>query len=145
MNARLLALALALAIPLFAGCNPASKLHGKWDLETEDPEPPAMGGAYIPSAVTGFMKYKKHLEFLPNGTCKVEARAAGDSEAARGKWRYVKTDGDALVLMVQMEGDEEREVRVRFVDRKTIETVPLPASEDESWTEQTATFTRRPF
>jgi hypothetical protein len=145
MTKRLLILAIALAIPLAAGCNPATKLHGKWDMETEETQPPAMGGAYIPSVVAGFMKPKMHLEFLQNGTCKAEARMAGESESGRGKWRYVKTEGDVMVLMVQMDGGEEHELRVRFLERNKIETVPLPVGDDEDWTEQTLVFTRRPF
>jgi hypothetical protein len=145
MIPRLLALALALAISVLAGCSPASKLHGKWDLETADPEPPPMGGAYIPSAVTGFMKLKMNLEFQPDGDLIVEARAAGESETSRGKWSHVKTEGDVTTVKIAVDGHEEREVDIHFVDRKTIETVVPPVGEDGYWNEEKHTFTRRAF
>lgn len=145
MTTRLFLLAIVLTIPLAAGCNPAAKLHGKWDMETEETQPPAMGGAYIPTAVAGFMKPKMNLEFQQSGKCVAEVRAAGESLSGRGKWRYVKTDGDVMVLMVQMDGSEEHEMRIRFIDRNKIETVPLPVGDDEGWGEQKLVFTRRPF
>ena len=57
MTPRLLALALVLAVPVLAGCNPAAKLHGTWDLETEAPPDGAASGVgtYIPSAIQSFM------------------------------------------------------------------------------------------
>jgi VCBS repeat-containing protein len=147
MTPRLLAVMLALALSLLAGCNPASQVIGKWDLETEEPEQPAggAGGAYIPTAIAGFMKPKMNLEFQPDGDLKVEARMAGESAESRGKWRYVKHEGDTMVLMVKVGEREEHELRIRIIDGNTIETVAPPVDEEDEWTEHTFKFTRRPF
>ena len=149
MTSRHLALALVLAVPVLAGCNPAAKLHGTWDLEIEQPDPAAGGGlgsTYIPPAILTFMQLKRNIEFQEDGDCLVERKAGGQTEKSKGKWKWAKSEpGDVLVLKVTMEGAEEQEVRVKFLDRNKIETVVLPAGKDESWTDETATFTRRGY
>jgi len=146
MTPRRFALALVLVVPLVAGCNPASKLHGTWDLATEEPEDSGAGGGlgstYIPPAIVGFMQLKRNVEFQDDGDCIAELKASGQTEKTKGKWRWVKTEGDVLVLKVQMGEAEEQEVRVRFIDQNKIETVPLPVGK-ESWTDETVKFTRR--
>ena len=156
MTPRCLALALVLAVPLLAGCDPASKVVGTWDMKAEEPQDPAGGsglGTYIPPALLNAMKPKMNIEFKQNGSCVVEAYAGGEKAEGRGKWKYVKTAKDMMVLKVKMNGFadeekkteyEEKELRVRFIDHNKIETVPLPVSE-EPWTEQTLTFARRDF
>ena len=150
MTPRLLALALVLAVPLLAGCNPAAKLHGTWDLEAEAPPDPAggsgLGSTYIPSAIQSFMQLKRNIEFQEDGDCIVERKAGGQTEKSKGKWKWAKSEpGDVLILKVQLEGAEEKEVRVKFLDRNKIETLVLPAGKEESWTDETATFTRRGY
>jgi len=156
MTPRRLALALVLAVPLLAGCNPASKVVGTWDMKAEEPQDPSgggLGGTYIPPALLNAMKPKMNIEFKQNGSCVVEAYAGGEKAMGRGKWKYVKTEKDVVVLTVKMDGlaekegkaeYKEKELRVRFIDHNKIETVPLPVSE-ESWFEQTLTFARRDF
>jgi hypothetical protein len=148
MTPRLLALAIVLAVPVLAGCNPAAKLHGTWDLETEAPPDGAASGVgtYIPSAIQSFMQLKRNIEFQEDGDCFVELKAGGQTEKSKGKWKWAKSEpGDVLVLKVALDGSEEKEVRVKFLDRNKIETLVLPAGEDESWTEETATFSRRGY
>ena len=149
MTPRLLALALILAVLLVAGCSPSAKHVGTWDLEADAPPEPAAGGGlgstYIPPAIVSLMQLKRNIEFQPDGDCIVELKAAGQTEKSKGKWRYVKTEKDVLILKVKLEGadeKDEKEVRVRFIDNNKIETVVLPVGK-ESWTEETATFTRR--
>jgi hypothetical protein len=150
MTPRLLALALVLALPMLAGCNPAAKLHGTWDLETETPNPAeggsvgGIGGTYIPSAIQSFLQLKRNIEFKYDGNVIVELRAAGEMEKAKGKWKWLKSEKDVLVLKVTMEGSQEQEVRVKFVDRNKVEMPPFPVGE-ESWTDTPVTFTRRGF
>jgi hypothetical protein len=148
MTPRLLALALVLAVPVLAGCNPAQKVIGKWDLEIEEPKEPAggggLGGTYIPPAIVSFMQLKRIIEFQEDGDCVVEVHAGGQTAKAKGKWRHVKTKGNEMVLKVKLGEADEKEVSVRFIDNNKIETVPLPAGE-ESWPDETVTFTRRPF
>jgi hypothetical protein len=150
MNPRLLALALVLALPVLAGCNPAAKLHGTWDLEIEEPNPAeggsigGIGGTYIPSAIQSFLQLKRNIEFKYDGNVIVELRAAGEKEIGKGKWKWVKSEKDVLVLKVTMEGSQEQEVRVKFVDRNKVEMPPFPVGK-ESWTDTPVTFTRRGF
>src|SRR5687768_2591109 len=145
MTPRILILVLLVALPLLVGCNPAAKLHGTWDVEVEDPDQVSTGlGTRIPSAIVSFMQLKRNIEFQDDGDCIVELKASGQTEKAKGKWKWVKSEKDVLVLKVTMEGAEEKEVRVRFVDRNKIETVPLPVG-DESWTDKPVTFMRKPY
>jgi hypothetical protein len=146
MTPRLLALALILAVPFLAGCNPAAKLHGTWDQVIEQPKDPGGGLAntYIPPAVISLMQLKRNIEFQDDGDCFVELKAAGETEKARGKWKWVKSEKDTLVIKVQLDGAEEKEVRVKFLPGNKIETVPLPVGE-ESWTDRTVTFERRGY
>jgi hypothetical protein len=156
MTPRLLALALVLALPILAGCNPAAKVIGTWDMKLEEPEDPsggAFGGARLPPAMINAMKPKMNMEFKANGNCFVEAYAGGNKATGRGKWKYVKTEKDVMLLKVKMDGfsdDEskneyqEQELRIRFIDHYKIESVPLPIAE-ETWSDQTLTFVRRDF
>ena len=155
MTPRCLAVVLVLAVSMLAGCSPSAKLIGTWDMQTEpvDPAGGSLGGARIPPALLNAMKPKMNIEFKENGNCVVEAYAGGEKAMGKGKWKYVKTEKDAMVLKVKMDGVsdkeakteyEEKELRVRFIDHNKIETVPLPVSE-EPWPEQTLTFARRDF
>jgi hypothetical protein len=154
MTTRRLALAFVLAIPLLTGCNPASKVIGTWDLQLEMPEQPTgvggLGGTYIPPALINAMKPKMNIEFKENGECIVEAYAGGQKAMARGKWKFVKTEKDEMLLKVTMpeakekEDQAERELKVRFIDHNNIETVPLPVG-DDGWTGLTMKFKRRDF
>jgi hypothetical protein len=157
MTPRLLAVVLVLAVSLLAGCNPAAKVVGTWDMKLEEPQDPsgggAFGGARLPPAMVNAMKPKMNIEFKQNGSCVVEAYAGGEKAMGRGKWKYVKTEKDVMVLKVKMDGlsdkeskaeYEEKELRVRFIDHNKIETVPVPIAE-EPWSEQTLTFARRDF
>jgi hypothetical protein len=129
---RFVLLAAALAAPLLAGCNPASKLVGKWQLEADKVQAnlPAIGGdnpmvAAMASQMMSMMKFDIELEFQGDGTCQFAASVLGQSHRTSGKWRYLKTEGDVLVLMVTTaEQPGEREVRLKFVDDDHLETIP---------------------
>jgi hypothetical protein len=158
MTSRCLACAIVLAVSLFAGCNPASKVIGTWDMKLEEPEDSsggggAFGGARIPPALLNAMKPKMNMEFKENGNCVVEAYAGGNKATGKGKWKYVKTEKDVMVIKVKMDGVsdkeakteyEEKDLRVRFINHNKIETNPLPVAE-QPWTEETLTFARRDF
>jgi len=154
MTPRCLAVVLVLAVPLLTGCSPSAKLIGTWDMKTEPVDPAGSGmGTYVPPAILNAIKHKMNIEFKQTGNCVVESYAGGEKAEGRGKWKYVKTVKDVVVLKVKMDGlsdkeakteYEEKEIRVRFVNYNTIETIPLPVS-DEPWDEQPLTFTRRDF
>jgi hypothetical protein len=109
------------------GCNPAGKLVGKWEadlsgIQTEVAE------ADIPlaSLASSWMSsLKLQSEFSANGTCSFTGSFFGNAKTTNCKWRYVKSEGDTLVLMVAMEqGDKEGVLRVKFIDYDTFEMTP---------------------
>ena len=101
------------------GCNPAAGLHGQWQLDSSK----LQGGAAKLLSLTGS---KVQLEFKADGTCSATAGILGQSRTYPGQWRFVKKDGNALVINVKMEGDaEERELRVTLTDDDHLE-MPLP-------------------
>ncbi len=68
---------------------------------------------------------KLQTEFKSDGTCNVTGSFFGQSQTTSGTWRYAKTDGEALVLMVKAAGTEtEKELRVNFIDNDNLEMVP---------------------
>jgi hypothetical protein len=127
MPSRILLASLVLAACGLAGCNPAAKLVGKWDADFSsalaDVE---KSGNPMAALAAGMMSsFKMQTEFKADGTCSMNGSVFGQSVSAAGKWRYVKTDGDALVLMIKMDKEaSERELRVKFVDNDTLEMVP---------------------
>jgi hypothetical protein len=118
---------LVLAAIGLSGCNPAAKLVGKWDADFSsalaDVE---RSGNPMAALAAGMMSsFKLQAEFKSDGTCTMTGSVFGQSISSRGKWRYVKSDGEALVLMVTMDKQPgEKEVRVKFRDNDTFEMVP---------------------
>lgn len=122
----------AMIAPLLAGCNPAGKLVGKWELEADKLQAsmPAVGGdnpmvAAMASSMMEMMKFEMDLEFKGDGNCLFTVGMLGQSQSKAGKWRYVRSEGDVLVLMVKTdEQAEEHEVKVKFIDNDHLETIP---------------------
>jgi hypothetical protein len=120
-----------LALPLCAGCNPASRLIGTWQLDADKFQTEMSSAGNNPLAgamaqgVLSMMKFDLQLEFKADGGCAFTGSFLGQSRSTPGTWRYVRTDGDALVLMIKTdEQPAEREVRVKFVDHDRLETIP---------------------
>lgn len=62
------------------------------------------------------------VEFKADGTLTGTAKALGQAQTVKGTWRYSKSEGDDMVVLVKRETDSaEREVRVRFTDWDHIE------------------------
>lgn len=118
---------LALAAVLFGGCSPAQKLVGKWTVDTEKAAT-SVTGDHNPLAAmaAGLMQAMQvEAEFKGDGGFSVTYNVLGQTGGESGSWRYLKSDGDALVLMMKANSNAtEREVRVRFIDNDHIEMIP---------------------
>ncbi|MCI0361410.1 MAG: hypothetical protein L0211_23250 [Planctomycetaceae bacterium] len=151
MTTRHFALAFVLAVPVLAGCNPAAKVIGTWDMQLDAPDSSASGfGTYVPPAIQQAIKPKMNIEFKENGTCVVEAYVGGQKAEARGKWKYVESEKDVTTLKVTMPGAKEKEdqaekeIKLRFIDHNNVEMVLFPIG-DDGWEDLTMKFKRRDF
>jgi hypothetical protein len=111
-----------------AGCSPAARLHGQWQVDTNKLKSDLAAAKDNPLAglAAGFMAMvEMNLEFKADGTCSGTATMLGQSKTAAGTWRYVENDGEVIVIAVKMDDQpEEREVRVKFSDDDHLEMVP---------------------
>lgn len=123
----LMLLALALT-----GCNPAAKLVGKWEVDMDQAKAQVDQSNPLAAFAAGMMSMMKvEMDFKADGTLTVGASVLGQSQTSTGSWKYVKTDGDAMVLSVKMEKDaQEREMRVKFKDEDHMEMAP-PVGSDQ--------------
>jgi len=127
MLSRLLLAAVALTTMGLAGCNPAAKVVGKWEADFSKVAMPAenSGNPLAAMAASMMSSVKLQLEFKSDGVLNITGSFFGQSNTSSGKWRYVKTDGSTLVLMVKAKDtDTERELRVNFLDNDNLEMVP---------------------
>jgi hypothetical protein len=128
LSRRLLA-TLALAALLVTGCgSPTSRLIGKWEADMSsvlgDVQAEAeKSGNPLAGAFAGlFADFKVEAEFKSDGTCMMTGSFMGASGSGGGKWRYLKSEGDTLVLMVKYDqGGEEKEFRVKFISNDEFE------------------------
>jgi hypothetical protein len=132
MTSRLM-LAAALVGLAATGCNnPAARLVGKWDVDFGQVQSQIEGsGNPLAAMAAGMMSmFKMQAEFKADGVLNMSISALGQSKSVAGRWRYLKNEGEVLVLMVQMEKEaREQELRVHFTDRDHFEMVP-PVSAD---------------
>src|SRR5262245_45801423 len=147
MISRRLAAVLVLVIPVLFGCAPGGKVVGTWDLQVETPDPSGGTGfgTYVPPAILNAIKPKMNIEFKQGGDCVVEAYAGGEKAVAKGKWKYVKSEKETAIVKVTLDGLEEKEVHLHFIDHNTVEMPAFPVGKDDSWSDVTATFKRRDF
>jgi hypothetical protein len=120
--ARLTAALLGLAAVLLAGCNPAAKAIGKWEVETDKVrfQLPASGEnvtAAVMASMSMFVQVHAELEIKADNTWTWELGAAGNVQSLSGTWRFVKSEGDTLVLAARpASGGDQRELKLKFVD-----------------------------
>jgi hypothetical protein len=117
---------LVLTAALLTGCSPAGKLVGKWEADMSGVQSQIeKSGNPLAGALAGMMSMLKvEAEFKADGTCTIGGSVLGQSGSNSGTWRYVKTDGSVLVVMVKGNGAEEKELRLNFVDNDHFEMVP---------------------
>ena len=94
-----------LAAVLLAGCSPAARLVGKWEVDAKPAAAPADNPLAAAMAAGMQAMFKVDAEFKADGTCSASGTLFGQTFSKQGKWRYEKSDGGALVLQVQMDGD----------------------------------------
>jgi len=119
-----------LDVAFSSGCNPAAKAIGKWEVETDkfQAQLPPTGENALAAVVAGMSKVlqvRAELEFKADQTWKWELSAIGNTQSMSGTWRYVKTEGDTLVLAAKSSGGEEQEFKLKFVDKDHIEASGL--------------------
>jgi hypothetical protein len=121
-------LLLALLVPLLlTGCNPAGKLIGAWEIDTEKAKANVQSAGSALAAMEAEMlsMLKVEAQFKDDGTLSMIGSFLGQTHNIAGTWRFLKLDGDALVLMVKMNNEtNERELRVRFPDDDHLEMAP---------------------
>jgi len=122
---------LALVAATLAGCNPAAKAIGKWELEPDKLELPDVGSdkdaaAALLASMSTLMKVTANLDINADNTWRIEFGAAGPPTYSRqGTWKYLKTDGQTLVLLVQPLSHVEHELKLKFVDADHVEASGL--------------------
>ena len=121
-----------LAAVILPGCSPAAKLVGTWQLDTSSAASQLSGGNQTFAALANLAQaFSMNVEFKGDGNVTVTGSVLGQPQTAHGTWRYVKSDGDTLVLMMNPNQGTEQEVRVRLVDSDHLEMAP------PSWVSQT--------
>ena len=127
MLSRPLLAALVLAAAGLAGCNPAAKAIGKWEADFSKAVAPAEDSGHpLAAAMASVVSVLEiQWEFKSDGTCAFTGSFFGTSNTSRGNWRYAKSEGKTLILMVRREGSEkEHELRLDFQDNDHFEILP---------------------
>jgi hypothetical protein len=135
MNPRTLwAAAALLAVVTLSGCGgPAAKLHGKWQMAAN-----AGGGNPLLAMLASSMKGE--LEFKGDGSFTMAVKTPLGDKSTTGDWKFVKAEGNALVLAVKTADVAERETRLEFTDNDHFSMVPFDATPDTK--EMKLDFTR---
>lgn len=100
------------------GCSPATKVVGTWDLDPNKPLPgeffeanPLMG------ALLAISKPQFQATFAGDGGFNLKFAAGQLKLEKKGSWRFVKVEGETLLLMIKEAGQtEENELRFTPVD-----------------------------
>jgi hypothetical protein len=119
-----LAAAALLATVVLSGCGgPAAKLHGKWQMAAD-----AGGGNPLLTMLASSMKGE--LDFRGDGSFTMAVKTPLGDKSTTGNWKFVKAEGNALVLAVKTADVPERETRLEFTDNDHFSMVPLDATPD---------------
>lgn len=114
-----------------AGCNPAAKAIGNWEVEVDKfkAQIPASGDNAAASMLAGmslFLQIKADVEIKADNTWRNEIGVAGNTQSTSGTWKYAKTDGETLVLTFKTTGSEaEHELKLKFLDDDHVEASGL--------------------
>jgi len=127
MLSRPLLAGLVLTAALLTGCSPTAKLVGKWEADMSHVQAEIeKSGNPLAGALAGMMSMMKiEAEFKADGTCSIGGSVLGKSGSNSATWRYVKSEGNVLVLMLKGDKNaEEKELRLSFIDNDHFEMVP---------------------
>ena len=112
-----------LASLCLAGCgSPTAKLLGKWQMSAN-----AGSGNAMLAMLASTMKGE--LDFKGDGNFTMSVKTPLGDKSTTGTWKFVKADGQALVLAVKTADIAERETRLEFTDNDHFSMVPLEVSE----------------
>ncbi len=114
-----------LAAFCLTGCgSPTAKLMGKWQLSANGGGNPMLAMlAMLASALKG------ELEFKGDGNFSMTVKTPLGDKSTSGTWRFVKADGQVLVLSVKPSDGAEKETRLEFTDNDHFSMVPLDVSD----------------
>src|SRR5262245_53491368 len=134
-TSRLSSLGLAIfAVAFSTGCNPAAKAIGTWEVETDkfQAQLPLTGdnaAAAVLAGMSKLLQVRAELEIKADSTWRQEVSVAGNSQSSSGTWRYVKSEGDTLVLAAKSAGGDEQEFKLKFIDNDHIEASGMMANQ----------------
>jgi hypothetical protein len=145
---------LGLCVVAATGCgSPSDRLIGKWRIDTQAMADAvgSMGEAAGPLAgmgeafVKGMMQsIEMECEFQESGAFNTKVNAMGFAQSQTGTWKFVRSEGDKLVVSISAGQGAARETEITFVDDNTIQMGMPAAPEGQPMgaMAQTATFKR---
>ncbi|WP_425615462.1 hypothetical protein NA78x_005382 [Anatilimnocola sp. NA78] len=112
---RLLLLAAVGCLAFMAtGCSPAQQVVGTWDLDSSKPIPTEFFDANpLVGAMLAMGKPDFQVTMQGDGAFHLKAKVGPVTQEKKGSWRFVKTEGKTLLLMVKEAGKTE-ETELRF-------------------------------
>ncbi|WP_254510587.1 hypothetical protein [Anatilimnocola floriformis] len=120
------------SLALFAtGCSPATQVVGTWKLDTTKALPADfMNANPLVGAFLAVSQPTIEAKFAGDGNFNLRAEGGPFKYAGKGSWRYVKSEGKTLILMIKESGKtDESELRFTPVDNEHAEIqIPLDFS-----------------
>ena len=119
-----LATAALLIAVVLSGCGgPAAKLQGKWQMSAN------AGGDKVLQLLASTMKGE--LDFKSDGSLSMTTNMPLVGEKSiHGTWKFVKAEGQTIVLAVKASEIPERETRLEFTDNDHFSMVPFEVTAD---------------
>ncbi len=108
---------------LAGGCSPATQVVGTWDIDPNKPMPSEFVEANpLIGAMLLLGKPQFEITFAGDGSFAVKASIGPAKQDWKGSWRFVKSEGKTLLLMIKRAGEtEEDELRFTLVDNEHAE------------------------
>lgn len=100
------------------GCSPATQVVGTWKIDSTKAIPgDFMKANPLIGAFLAVSQPTVEVKFAGDGNFNLRAEVGPVKQEGKGSWRYVKSDGKTLILMVKESGKtEESELRFTPVD-----------------------------
>lgn len=120
----------ALLATVFAGCgDPAAKLIGTWDAQIS-PAKAAESSSLEDSLANAFAFLPQMtLEFKADGKLTLRFTVLGQAVEQQATWKYLKSEGNVLVLEVQPENRPSTTTRLTMISDDEFELVPPESGE----------------
>lgn len=110
------------------GCSPATKVVGTWNADYSSGIPADTTKANpVLSAMLLLLKPPIDIAFEGTGAYRVSGNYQGRSVEQKGTWRFLKMDGNALILLVKpMNQADESELRMTFTPDNDHAEISMP-------------------